>query len=240
MDSLLTLIKLEQQLKVVSQLLLEQEDRLTQQAENDDEKHSKHPQEKQDFEQSCRLKQKKIRAVTKNADKVEQTFIIKSKYRKVSDDIDNEDLEEDEVRVSHNKDKSNSRKTTKKSQKSREMKPESQRSSSNVQRKCSNERIESMVKEQKRRESSRKQDSPRQRQQQARQPVCINRNVRKVILSRARPNINKSSSVRFQRPSITRQCRLDRQGRKSRSDKPSPRKESLKVEGIKIEQVKRR
>jgi len=234
-DSLVTLMKLEQQLKVVSQLLVEQEDRLRQQAEKD-EKLSK-PEDKQDFEESCRLKQKKRRDSTGKHDKIEQTFIIKSKYRKVSD-VDDEEQEEERV---SKKDNFQSKKSPKHSQKSRKIQLESRRpsSSATVRRDCINKRIEALVKEQQEREESRKEQDSRRNQN-----VCINRNPRIFLNKPTRSNATcktlYSSKVRVQHPSVRRQCSTDRSDR-SRSGRPSSAKrQNVKVEEIKIQQVKRR
>jgi len=226
LDSLLTLMKLEQQLKDVSQLLLEQEDRLRQQAKKDKKQHSK-PQDKQNFEQSCRLKQRQSRSASRDSDKVEQTFIIKSKYRQFSDVDDNE-----EEHLS-NIEKSQSKKSRMQSQKSLKSRPESHRSSSSiVRRRDIVKSIENLVKEQKSAELRKE------------QKVCINR-IPKVILSRSDANASPkkcfSSKLRAQKPLVRSHASSAKYGSKSRSGKQSPPKRgNVKVEEIKIEQVKRR
>jgi len=134
-----------------------------------------------------------------------------------------------------NKDKSQIRKdASKHSQKSRRAQSEGKRSPSSItaRRDCINKRIETLIKEQQKREESKNQQESQSRK------VCINRKPR-FIVDPTRDNATSksrfSSKVRAQHPSVRRQCSSDRRGMPS-----SPKRQSVKVEEIKIEQVKRR
>jgi len=228
MDSLLTLMKLEQQLKDVSHLLREKENKLVKQFEKVEKQSNR--EDKQEFKQSCHLKQKKVQAARGNSDKLEQTVIIKSKYRKVSD------IDEEEPELICNKENSH-KKVRKQFQSSRKEQSERKRDSPVRRDIIVERRVERLSKEQKDEQLRRPRESRNQK-------VCINR-PEKVLVNPSNANEKQNCGtpkIHAQRdcPSIRRQCSSKKVVRPQSGKPSSPKRKNVKVEEIKIEKVHRR
>jgi len=88
-----------------------------------DEKLSKQQDKRDKVEQICHLKQKKLR----DSDKVEQTFVIKSKYRKVTADEEEERVSNEEDSVKNVNDKHSKQQDKRDSKESRNLKEQKRR-----------------------------------------------------------------------------------------------------------------